>query len=548
MSQRLTADRKSGGVILEGQDWPSVHQRTMITHVLRRINDDGPSRQVLCEILDDLAESLACERIFLFLLRPTGGFYVVAARNRDRENLSQPAERISHFAVQQLVEAQDVVFVPEARQDRRHRTGEASEGRKRALSILVAPLFVNGQLRGGVYADHRLQGLSETAPGEGEVAELIAAMEVALHLRDQRDRLSQNERALTARVSASSAPGDFHEGASTNERLAALLEQDGSNARSFRGLISANPDLLDTFDMVETLRSASLPVLIRGETGTGKGCLAKAVHECSVRSGEPFLEVACGALAEGLIESELLGHVRGAFTGAESDHTGIFVRADGGTVFLDEVEDMSPGLQTKLLRVLADGAVRAIGAKDALKVDVRLVCATKESLERRVEEGLFREDLYFRLKGVVLEVPPLRERREDILLLADYFLARHAEVEGVALPEMTREARLTLLRHGWSGNVRELENEMRRLVAIGIAVAGERDLALTERHGSSFSSDGVQGGSRTLAEVVHLAEREAIVAALRQCLGNKSKAAEALGITRKALYRRLSKYDISAGV
>ncbi|MAG93723.1 MAG: hypothetical protein CMJ48_08250, partial [Planctomycetaceae bacterium] len=384
-------------MVLEDQEWRAVHPdvhsgpaqefdsaRTMITNVLRRIRDDGPSRQAFCEILDGLAESLACERIFLFLLRSTGGFHVVAARNRDRENLSQPAERISHFAVQQLVETQDVVFVPEARQDRRYRTDEASEGRQRALSILVAPLFVSGQLRGGVYADHRLQRLSETAPGEGEAVDLIAAMEVALQLRDQRDRLSQSERALTARVTTSSATDSSVPAPSTTERLATLLEQDGSSARTFHGLISANPDLLDTFDMAETLRSATLPVLIRGETGTGKGCLAKALHDCSVRRAKPFLEVACGALAEGLIESELLGHVRGAFTGAESDHTGIFVRADGGTVFLDEVEDMSPGLQTKLLRVLADGAVRPLGSKDSQKVDVRLVCATKGSRKNKL--------------------------------------------------------------------------------------------------------------------------------------------------------------------
>ena len=521
-----------------------MHERSLITDVLRRIRDEGPSRQVLCDILDALAQQLECERIFLFLLRETGGFYVVAARNRDRENLPRPAERISHFAIQQLVETREVVFVAEAHQDRRYRTAEALEGRKRALSILSAPLFVKGQLRGGIYADHRLQRLAEGAPQKVRAAELLSTMEVALQLRDQRDRLNQNERALAARAGVAATTGSESTEGSTAERLTALLEQDRDSVKTFHGLISANPDLLDTFDVVETLGGTNLPLLIRGETGTGKGHLAQAAHRCSVRSDGSFLAVACGALPEELIESELLGHVQGAFTGAEADHTGLFVRADRGTVFLDDVEDMSPGLQTKLLRVLADGAVRPIGAKDSRKVDVRLICATKEDLERRVSQGLFREDLYFRLKGVVLEMSPLRDRREDILPLAEHLLERHAAAAGVPVPELSREARLALLRHGWSGNVRELENEMRRLVAVQTEVCSERDLSLSRDDGWLSTGRG-SSGSGTLAEVVHLAEREAIMEALRQSFGNKSKAAQALGITRKALYRRLAKYGIA---
>jgi DNA-binding NtrC family response regulator len=282
---------------------------------------------------------------------------------------------------------------------------------------------------------------------------------------------------------------------------------------------------------------------VYGETGTGKGLLARAVHLASGRRDQQFLVVSCGALPETLVESELLGHVRGAFTGADLAREGLFVQADGGTLFLDEVGDLTVDMQKKLLRVLEEGEVRPLGAKSARRVDVRLICSAGEDLENLVRLGRFRRDLYFRLKGIVLHLAPLRERREDVLPLAEHFLELHTKETGKRRPELSREVKVRLLGHGWPGNVRELENEMRRVVALGKEPLGPGDLKLGPEKGSMALAL-ADGGRTSLDEVVHFAERQAVLAALQRTAGNKSQAASELGITRKALYRRLAKYGI----
>jgi len=418
-----------------------------------------------------------------------------------------------------------------------------------AMSILVLPLRHRGEIQGGIYADHRFRPIEPRASGDEVLEAGTAILVLALSLRDESRAARRLRRALESlRAGAHADAGGLEEDAVAASLHAAL--PDGANRlASFYGLITANPDLSDICDTVRTL-SSDLPILIQGETGTGKGLLARAVHESSARGAKPFVVLHAPTVPDSLIESELLGHVKGAFTGAESDHDGVLVRADGGTLFLDEAGDMSAELQKKLLRVLEDGQVRAVGGKEPRRVDVRLITSTSRDLEALVREGLFRQDLYFRLKGLTFLVPALRERREDVLPLAEHFLGRHAAPLGRQPPLLEEGARRRLANHSWPGNVRELENEMRRLVALGHESIEARDLELAqvrprEEEARARSAAGV---SRRLGETVELAEREAILEALRAARGNKSRAALNLGVTRKSLYRRMAKYGISGRV
>jgi transcriptional regulator with GAF, ATPase, and Fis domain len=514
--------------------------------LLKRLSEERPDRRYLSDVLDHLAEVLDCERIFLFRLRERGGFHVLVARSRDREDIPRASERMSHFAVRRMVKAGEAVMVPDARQDRRYRPEEALEGKRMAMSILVLPLRHRGEIQGGIYADHRFRPI-DLLPGVDEVVEAWTALLVlAISLRDESRAARRLRRALESLRTGARRMGDAGETAGDGAGDLPALPDGAGRLADFHGLLTANPDLRDVCDAVRSLPFSDLPVLILGETGTGKGLLARAVHESSDRRDRPFVTLHAPTVPDTLIESELLGHVKGAFTGADADHDGVFVRADGGTLFLDEVGDMSEELQKKLLRVLEDGKVRAVGGKEPRQVDVRLVASTSRDLEGSVRQGLFRRDLYFRLKGVLFVVPPLRERREDVLPLAVRFLEKHSAAAGRSPPALAEGARRKLFNHSWPGNVRELENEMRRLVALGLHTidAGDLELMLGSPREEARSRSAA-GASLRLGETVELAEREAILEALRAARGNKSRAAVELGVTRKSLYRRMAKYGIT---
>ena len=243
----------------------------------------------------------------------------------------------------------------------------------------------------------------------------------------------------------------------------AILEVDPDRGRF--GIVGLSRPMREVYDLMEKILPSSYPVLVLGESGTGKELVARALHEFGARKGKSYFSENCAAIPETLLESELFGHKRGSFTGAIADRKGHFVAADGGTIFLDEIGDMSPTMQTKLLRVLQDGEVRPVGGQETFHVDVRVIAATNRDLREMVGKGRFREDLYFRLAVLEIRLPPLRDRKEDIPILAEYFLAR-------AIGEAKREVALSpqalesLVAHSWPGNVRELENEIRRAVAL----------------------------------------------------------------------------------
>ncbi len=301
---------------------------------------------------------------------------------------------------------------------------------------------------------------------------------------------------------------------------------------SFSGIVGRDHKMLDLYEQIRNLAAADYPVHITGETGTGKELVAAAIHNESARAGGPFVPVNCGALPEGLLESELFGHVKGAFSGAIRDKKGRFELADGGTLFLDEVSELPKHMQVKLLRALQEGKFERVGAEKTICVNARIISATNKNLRRETEQQNFREDLYYRLSVVPISIPPLRERRNDIPLLAFHFL-KQAAGQGHKAAEVSEEALSLMMDYYWPGNVRELQN------AIHYGLVKSRTSKIDVEHLPieirQMTGTALKPGPKPLLTL------ESIESAIRMAGGNRSKAAKLLGVGRATLYRALDK-------
>lgn len=334
------------------------------------------------------------------------------------------------------------------------------------------------------------------------------------------------------------------------------LPREARPSEQVHGIVGTSPPMRELANLLDRIQGSSATVLVTGENGTGKELVARAVHKQSNRAKERFVATNCSAFNDNLLESELFGHKRGSFTGAVSDKPGLFEVADKGTFFLDEVGDMSPTLQVKLLRVLQESVFMPVGGTETKKVDVRIIAATNRDLNAMVADGSFREDLFYRLHVVLLRVPPLRERKEDIPLLVAHFMARLAERDGkdktVSASVMER-----LAAHHWPGNVRELENEIERVWVLSgeEPVIGEEHLTPSIRNGAARPA--INGSHASiplettaelemskLPEAVEQLERRMIGAVLKRSGGNKTKASETLGISRRNLIRKVQAYGL----
>jgi two-component system, NtrC family, response regulator AtoC len=312
----------------------------------------------------------------------------------------------------------------------------------------------------------------------------------------------------------------------------------GSERNQVAEIEGKSQRMLDVYKLVARVASSTATVLVVGESGTGKELVARAIHNRSPRASKPFVPVNCTALSESLLESELFGHARGAFTGAIAAKRGLFETANGGTLFLDEIGDMGPKMQAQILRVLQDGEVRPVGGTEAIRVDVRLVCATNRDLEAEVKAGRFREDLYFRINVVTVRMPPLRERTGDIPILVRHFINKVARREGRAEASVSPEALDVLCHHSWPGNVRELENAIERAVAVAKGnVVLPSDLPVEVYGGAPVVESSIIDDRPTLGEL----EKRYIALVLAECGGNKKRAAEKLGIDRRTLYRAIER-------
>jgi DNA-binding NtrC family response regulator len=315
-----------------------------------------------------------------------------------------------------------------------------------------------------------------------------------------------------------------------------LLHQKLDERFNFENIIYKSTKMQRIVELVKAVAKSNATVLITGESGTGKELIARAIHSYSNRCNKPFIAISCAALPENILESELFGHERGSFTGAHARRKGKFEISDGGTLFMDEIGDMSTNIQIHLLRVLEEKEFTRVGGNEIVKVDVRLISATNKDMKHEVSKGNFREDLYYRLNVVNIELPPLRDRKEDIPLLAEHFLTKFAEENKKDIKDLSPDAINDLLKYDWPGNVRELENVIERAVILSEEGSlNTKDLLLEE--------NGALVGEKSLTSITEL-EKKHIVNVLEECGGNCTKSARILGISRMTLYNKIRSYGI----
>lgn len=333
------------------------------------------------------------------------------------------------------------------------------------------------------------------------------------------------------------------------------FKRDAANRNSLDNIIGVSPAMEKLKQTIRTVASTQSTVLVYGESGTGKELVARAVHTCSPRATEPFVSINCGAFPETLLESELFGYVKGAFTGATQNKRGLFEVADGGTVFLDEIGEMNLTMQVKLLRVLQERCVRPVGGTDEISIDVRVIAATNRDLEKQVAENTFREDLYYRLNVIPVTVPPLRERREDIPLLVSHFVKKYAPAAGKKISRVQPESLSALASYDWPGNVRQLENAIERAVALEtgedlrVELPVERARARAAAAGAGADTISVPAGAvlpegMDMENYVADIERSLLKSALQQSNGVQTRAAEVLKISYRSFRHLMKKYEL----
>jgi Nif-specific regulatory protein len=475
--------------------------------------------ELLVRIVDAVVRIAAADRGFLMLMRDDGKLRFEIARNRDETTLPPEEFQISWGIAEEAAHRRETVWVPDAVgsslfQDRK-------SVRELSLRTVVAfPIQSAGRVLGVLYIDsHSIA--HEFTPEDIALLEGVAAV-VAVGLENARlhEALKDSKNRLEIE----------------NLNLRRALKEDVR----YGLLIGKSPRMQRVIELMEKVIPTQVSVLINGETGTGKELVARAIHQNGPRKDRNFIAVNCGALPENLLESELFGYKKGAFTGANEDRVGLFEAADQGTIFLDEVGEMPAALQVKLLRVLQDSQIRRVGDTVSRKVDIRLIAATNRDLKTEVEAGRFRQDLFYRLNVVPVELPPLRERGEDILLLSQHFLDFQSKQQEKATRGMASEARELLLRYPWPGNVRELENAMARAVAL----ADENTVLEPHLFGLGATVARRWDGQHTLRETLDAVEAETVREALRQCDSNVSRAARALGVSRQHLHNRMNFHGI----
>jgi serine/threonine-protein kinase PknK len=503
----------------------------------RRLNGEGSLDRLLDDVIDAAIELTAAERGFLLLRGGRGAaadeLAVMVARGFADGDLDGSGPSFSRSIAEQAAQSGEPVITLDAGRDERFGAA-ASVAAFRLRSVMAVPLRRKGQVAGCLYVDHRLRGGAFDDDAAALLLDLadIAAVAIdnarlAADLRRQADEIDALNRRLAADI------------ADRDAELVAVRARLGRGrdalAGAYPSIIGRSPAVVAMLERVERAARVALPVVIVGESGTGKELIARALHEHGPRRERPFVAVNCSAMPEPLLESELFGHVRGAFTGADRDRRGLFEVADGGTLFLDEVADTGPAMQAKLLRVLQDGTFRRVGDERVRRADVRVVAATQRPLAELAAAGRFRDDLRFRLEVIAIEAPPLRARPGDIPLLIEHILAR---VAGERPPRLTRGALRALELHTWPGNIRELENALARAVALGGEVIDVDDLPEGVARARA-SRPAALPDQLTLKPAIAALERSYLDAALARANGNQTVAARLLGLSRFGLQKKL---------
>jgi len=471
------------------------------------INSILSKKELLEKIMDLCLSTLRAER-GVVVLKEGERFFPVVVRDKRAGDLEE-VKRVSSSIISEVMRKGTPILL--------HSAQESSFRAKESVilsqiqSVLCCPLKKRERLIGVIYCD----SLSQSGLFTKEDLEFLSAFSNLCAIAIENTRLMENLQ---------------------EENL--YLRREMAESYFFENIIGQSEKMLAVFSLLKRVSGTDVNVLIYGESGTGKELVAKAIHYTSPRREKKFIPIYCGSLPETLLESELFGYKKGSFTGALSDKKGLLEEADGGTLFLDEVADIPVSIQAKLLRFLQEGEIRRIGESEPRRVDLRIIAATNRDLKEEIKKKTFREDLYYRLNVVVINLPPLRERGEDILLLANHFIKNFRERYGRKIEGLSQEAQKLLLSYPWPGNVRELENAIARACALttGPLIKPEdlrlEDALELEREGGS------------LRESIKAKEREKIILALRRCGGNKTEAAKILGISRRSLYYKMDELGI----
>jgi transcriptional regulator with GAF, ATPase, and Fis domain len=461
--------------------------------------------RLLDELLDALVEVTQADKGFLILLQE-GELTVRAARNIARETIEGAVSRVSDSIVKKVVETGKPLVVADALHDVEW-SGSTSVVNLKLCSVMCAPLKQKGEVFGVIYL------------GNDNVVSLFdqRALDLLTVFTAQASLLVQNGLLLD----------------SLRRENVALRE--AATTRQYGDLVGSGASMREVFRRIEKVASTDISVLVTGETGTGKEVVAREIHRRSPRSGGPFVAVNCGAIPEALLESELFGHVKGAFTGAVASRQGRFQVAAGGTLFLDEIAEMPPGLQVKILRALQERTVTRVGESRAEPVDLRIIAATNRVLEQEIERGTFREDLYYRLNVVSIRLPPLRERGDDVAVMARFFLQQYAREFSSRVRGFTPGALVALKKYAWPGNVRELENRVKKAVVLA-------DRALVSAEDLDLSPE-VLEPTLPLTQATRDFQRRYVNEVLERNTGNRTKTAKDLGVDPRTIFRHLERME-----
>jgi transcriptional regulator with GAF, ATPase, and Fis domain len=501
----------------EIDDLPTKRLKRVL-EINKAINTERDQQRLMAMIMDAAIELSSALRGF-FVLWDRGKMQVVQARNIDRNTIASPEAAVSRRLIREAIERRETVVTARAATER---DGYASATGLDLKSVMVSPLISNGQILGALYLDEPEKvgvfKAEDVRTLESFCDQAAIAVQNAKRVEEMETRM-ESQRLRLRRVEAE------------------VRRRDKEEVASFGNLQTQSPKLKRVFDLLKRVAETSFPVIVQGESGTGKELLAKAIHYTSLRRDEPFVAMNCAAVPETLIDSELFGYNAGAFTGAVRSHKGLFEQAHGGSLFLDEIEEMSPAMQGKLLRVLQEGEIRRVGAKNTITVDVRVIAASNQDIQAMVESGEFRRDLYYRLNVIPVEIPPLRDRLEDLPQLVNTLLLRLAKAGG-STPTISLDTIETFSRYRWPGNVRELENELKRLGALGVT-----DITVDELSDHIRNPDAPTRGEVVLPTLnIKEIERLTIERALASVNNNKTHAAKLLGLSRRGLLKKLERY------
>jgi len=525
----------------------SVYRLLSLTSKLAR---ESNYDRFLETAIDTAIELSGAERGFLLIRHKLSGFKVAVSRDVDGEPIRRAMLKVSRTIADQVAAEGEPLLTVDARAD--DRLGVASSVHRLSLtSVMCLPVRVFGEVTAVIYLDHRFRTGAFGPDGLRLMSAFSDQLAVALiHIDRVRELEARNRELESAREEIGKLLEEKEEAAQILEIKCTTLESDlRAQRRSTRlrhqydNIIAASAPMVKVLQQVDRLVDSLIPVLVAGESGTGKELIARAVHFNGVRSNGPFVAINCGAISENLIESELFGHKKGAFTGADRDAPGLFRAAHPGTVFLDEVGELPINAQVKLLRVLQDSRVRPVGGVSDVEVDVRIIAATNRDLLKMVEEGKFRSDLYYRLAGVTVALPALRSRRADIPLLVQFFLDNFSQERSRPI-EVTSEAMDRLLRFNWPGNVRQLENVLRAgmtFASDGKIRPSDLESLLTTRVQKAPPKTASSGRRGPRPKVTS----EQLRAVLRECDQDINRVAERLSVTPRSVYRYLAKYQIA---